>query len=156
MHRFEVLPDDPATPDVRALLETHLAFNRGNSPPEDMHALDVHELLADDISFFSVREAGALLGVGALKQLDATHAEIKSMHTVAAARRRGVARVMVEHLLATARARGYRRVSLETGSMDEYRPARALYAAAGFVECPPFNGYIDSPNSVFMTRSLSE
>jgi putative acetyltransferase len=147
-------PDDPRKEDVRALLETHLAFSRGHGPAEDEHALDVTGLLADDVSFFSVREDGRLLGVGALRQLDETHAELKSMHTADAARGRGVGRAMVEHLLGVARARGCRRVSLETGSMAAFAAARALYASVGFVPCEPFAGYRPSPNSVYMTVEL--
>jgi putative acetyltransferase len=94
------------------------------------------------------------LGVGALKVLDDEHAEIKSMHTAATARGRGVARVMLDHLLALARARGCTQVSLETGTMEAFAPARALYASAGFEVCEPFADYWDSPYSVCMTLHL--
>jgi len=111
-------------------------------------------LLGPAVTFFALRRDGELLGVGALKELDPTHAEIKSMHTAEAARGTGVGRAMVEHLLATASARGYRRVSLETGSMDAFLPARTLYASVGFVPCGPFADYSESPNSSFMTLAL--
>jgi putative acetyltransferase len=151
-----VAPDDPASPEVRALIERHLAFARAESPPDDCHVLDPAGLVAADVSFFSVRDGdgGGVVGIGALKQLDPHHAEIKSMHTAAAARGQGVARAMLAHLLAVARARGCRRVSLETGSMPAFAPARALYASAGFAPCPPFADYRPSPNSVFMTLWL--
>jgi putative acetyltransferase len=152
---FAVGPDDPRATDVRALLEIHLDFGLRHSPPEDAHALDVAGLLADGVSFFSVREDGRLLGVGALRHIDGSHAELKSMHTAEAARGRGVGRAMVEHLLGVARARGYRRVSLETGSMAAFAPARALYASVGFVPCAPFADYPDSPNSFYMTLELA-
>jgi putative acetyltransferase len=148
MGKFIVRADDPAAADVRALLETHLAL------PEDVHALDVSDLLAESVSFFSIRDDGNLVGVGALKELDPAHGEIKSMHTRETARRRGVGRTMVEYLLALARARGYRRVSLETGSMAAFAPARALYVSVGFETCPPFAGYGPSPNSICMTLAL--
>jgi putative acetyltransferase len=45
-------------------------------------------------------------------------------------------------------------VSLETGSMEFFRPARALYASFGFAPCPPFADYREDPNSVFMTKEL--
>jgi putative acetyltransferase len=154
MTGYVVASDDPRSVDVRALLEAHLTFAREQSPPEDVHALDVDGLTAADVSFFSVREDGRLLGVGALKVLDAEHAEIKSMHTAAAARGRGVARVMLDHLLDLARARGCTRVSLETGTMEAFAPARALYASAGFEVCEPFGDYWESPHSVCMTLGL--
>jgi len=146
--------EDPRTSDVRALLERHLAFANEHSPPEDVHALDLDGLLQPDISFFSLRVGGELLGVGALRMLDHEHAELKSMHTAEEARGRGVGRTMVDHLLAVARARGVRRVSLETGTPAVFEPARTLYARAGFEECEPFGSYGHSPFSVCMTLRL--
>ena len=156
MGEFVVGPDDPRADDVRALLATHVAFGRRHSPPEDAHALDVAGLLADGVSFFSVRARsdGRLLGVGALRLIDGSHAELKSMHTAEAARGQGVGRVMVEHLLDVARSLGCKRVSLETGSMAAFAPARALYASVGFVPCEPFADYRSSPNSAYMTLEL--
>ena len=154
MIEFVVAIDDPQADDVRALLDAHLAFAKRESPPEDVHALEIAGLLAEDVSFFSVRENRELLGVGALKRLDELHAELKSMHTAEAARRRGVGRAMVDHLVGIARARGYRRVSIETGSPAVFAPARALYASAGFEPCGPFGEYQPSPNSAYMTLDL--
>lgn len=151
---MEIGPDDPRRPDVAALLERHLAFARATSPPEDTHALDVDGLSEDGVRFFSCREEGRLLGVGALKRLDDGHVEIKSMHTAQEARGRGVARALLAHLLETARAHGAARVSLETGTQEAFGAARALYAAAGFEPCPPFAAYRESPNSAYFTRML--
>lgn len=147
----EIAIDDPRVEDVRALLERHLAFARSLSPPEDVHALDVDGLVDPSITFFSFRVRGELLGVAALKRVDADHAELKSMHTAEAARGRGIGRALLDHLIGFARDRGYRRISLETGSMAGFAPARSLYASAGFQECGPFGGYRPSPNSTFMT-----
>jgi putative acetyltransferase len=151
---FVIGVDDPTRDDVRSLLEQHLGFARAVTPPEDVHALDLDGLLEPTITFFSLRVDGELLGVGAIKQLDDRHAELKSMHTAVAARRRGVGRAIVEHLLAVAAERGVRRVSLETGSGDAFAPARALYAGAGFAPCGPFGDYRPSPNSAYMTRLI--
>ena len=151
----EIAVDDPRWDDIRDLLATHLAFARASSPPADVHALDLDGLCAPDVTFFSARRDGLLVGVGALKELDEAHGEVKSMHTAASARGSGVARAMLDHLLGVARKRRYRRVSLETGTMEVFTPARALYASAGFVRCDPFNGYWESPNSVCMTLELS-
>jgi len=51
-------------------------------------------------------------------------------------------------------ARGYQRVSLETGAMDAFAPARALYLKAGFTPCAPFGQYTVNPYSVCMTLAL--
>src|SRR5437763_15288986 len=107
----EILIDDPAAQDVRRLLAVHLTFARGQTPPEHAHAMDVEDLLDPAVTFFSFRRDGALLAVGALKRLDAEHAEVKSMHTAAAARGHGIGRRMIEHLIAVARKASYRRLS---------------------------------------------
>ena len=116
--------------------------------------LDPDDALDANMTLFSVRADGELLGIGALKQLDSDHAELKSMHTAIAARGRGVGRALVDHLVAVAAARGVRRVSLECGAGEAFVPARSLYAAAGFVPCGPFGEYTATPDNVFMTRIL--
>ena len=112
---FLIAPDDPRRDDIRALLEAHLAFANEVTPAEHVNALGLTGLLEPGITFFSLRVDGELLGIGALKELDPGHGELKSMHTTKAARRGGVGRAMVAHLVATARDRGYGRISLETG-----------------------------------------
>ena len=146
--------DDPAADDVLRLLGRHLALMRSISPPEDVHALAADGLADPAVTFFSYRQDGQLLAVGALKELDGGHGELKSMHTAQAARGRGFGRLMLAHILDVARGRGYRRLSLETGSMAEFRPARSLYETAGFTYCDPFGDYRPSPNSAFMTLAL--
>jgi putative acetyltransferase len=152
----EIAPEDPRTPDVRALLQQHLAFARETTPAEGVHALDVDALLDPAVTLFAYRRDGELLAVGAVKLLDTDHAELKSMHTAEAARRQGVGRAMVDHLVGVARGLGVRRVSLETGNFDAFAPARALYASAGFEPCEPFGEYVDSPTSACMTRRLDD
>jgi putative acetyltransferase len=154
--RGEISVDDPRRPDVRALLERHLALMLSVTPPEHAFALDVDGLLDPAITFCSFRADGELLGVGAIKALDAEHAEIKSMHTTQAARGRGVGRAILNHLLGVARSRGYRRISLETGTMAEFAPARALYSSAGFEVCGPFADYQPSEDNYFMTLALEQ
>lgn len=148
---MQVALDDPSRADVVALLSEHLAFSAALSPPEDVHALDVVGLSDRSVSFFSLREGGLLLAIGALKELSVEHLELKSMHTAAAHRGRGVGGMMLRQLLSVAQQGGARRVSLETGSMVEFAPARSLYASAGFVTCGPFADYVVSSHSVFMT-----
>jgi len=137
-----------------ALLERHVRFARGQSPPERSFALDANGLLDPAITMFSFRAHGSLLGIGAIKRLDPHHAEIKSMHTAEAARGRGVGRAMLTHLIDVARARGFRQVSLETGTTEGFAPARALYRSAGFVPCDPFADYTPSEANFFMTLNL--
>jgi putative acetyltransferase len=149
--RIEV--DDPYRADVLDLLAEHLADMYATSPPESVHALDPGRLAVPSITFWTVRDDGALLGCGALKELSAEHGEIKSMRTATAARGRGVGTRMLAHILAEADARRYSRVSLETGAQDFFAPAKRLYQRAGFTRCDPFGDYQPDVNSVFMTRT---
>ena len=146
--------DDPRRPEVRALLERHLTFCLTETPPEHSFALDVDGLLDPRVTFVSYRDGDTVLGVAAIKELDASDVEVKSMHTVAAARGRGVGRALLSHLLDTATARGYRRVFLETGTTPGFAAARALYESAGFTPAGPFGGYPETGDNCFYSRSL--
>jgi putative acetyltransferase len=141
-------------PRVTDLLRIHFTTARAQTAPGSAHALDVAGLQAPDITFWAIWDAETLLGVGALKRLSAEHGEIKSMHTAESARRKGAGSAMLGHIIEAARACGMSRLTLETGSWDYFRPARALYARHGFVECPPFGDYVLDPNSVFMSLEL--
>lgn len=146
--------EDPGTADVLALLEEHLRSMREISPPESVNALNLDGLRQPAISFWTARDAGVLLGCGALKALDARHGEIKSMRTPQALRRRGAGRAILAHIIDEARRRGYSRLSLETGSMPAFEPAWQLYASFGFAPCGPFADYRPDPNSVFFSLDL--
>ena len=50
----EISIDDPRAEDVRELLELHLEFSESDTPPEDVHALDVYGLLDPAVTLFSV------------------------------------------------------------------------------------------------------
>lgn len=147
--------DDPARPDVRRLLDEHLADMYATSPIESMHALDHRALSGTDIRFWTARENSTLIGCGALKDLAPSWGELKSMRTSSAARGRGVAASLLAHILDDARRRGIDRVSLETGAEDYFGAARRLYARTGFTVCAPFAGYTDDPNSVYLTLDLA-
>lgn len=150
--------DDLRDPRIAAFLEEHLTDMRRVSPPESVHALDLDGLRRPEIRFWSAwtyDAAGEVLaGTVALKQLDAGHAELKSMRTAAHLRGRGIAAQLLAHALAEARAAGHRRMSLETGAQLFFAPARSLYARHGFEPCAPFADYGLDPASCFMTRTL--
>lgn len=151
---MRIATDDPRRDDVLALLEEHLADMYATSPAESVHALDPSSLAGPDITFVTARDDDVLLGCAALRALSPEHAELKSMRTATAARRRGVGRLLLDHLLVLAAERGHTRVSLETGAEPYFEAARTLYRARGFVECPPFGDYRPDPLSVFMTIEL--
>lgn len=147
--------ESPLTPDLSLLFERHSAEMHADTPPESIHMMTRADLEAPGIWFFVMREEGEPVAMGAFKRIDKEHAEIKSMHVLAEVRGRGLSRRMLDHLIDAARAEGFSRVSLETGVQPTFIAARALYANAGFVECPPFDGYWDDPNSIFMTKTLA-
>lgn len=146
--------DDLRGPEIHQLLREHLQSMALHSPPESVHALDIEALRQPEITFWTAWEGAELLGCGALKELDAQHAEIKSMRTSTPHLRTGVARKMLAHIIEEAQRRAYRRLSLETGSANAFAPARKLYESFGFSFCEPFADYAADPYSVFMTRKL--
>ena len=154
MSTLVVKLDDLTGAEIIELLADHMRDMHVHSPPESVHALDLDGLRKPEITFWSVWEGDALVGCGALKELDPRHGEIKSMRTAMAYRGKGAGKLILKHIVGEAEKRGYKRLSLETGSMDAFEPARQLYASHGFEYCGPFADYILDPNSVFMTREL--
>ena len=143
----------PSETDVQALLDAHFALMRSQSPPESCHVLPAGELDADDIHLYALRENGAAVAIGALR-IEGLAGELKSMHTLSAARGRGWGRRLLRGLMSEARDAGLTHLQLETGSGPEHEAARALYVSEGFVECEPFGTYVEDPLSLFMARVL--
>lgn len=153
---MQIVVADPTGPEVRTLLEQHLADMVATSPPESVHALDPQALLHPAITFFAARIDGVIVGCGALKELNSIEVELKSMRLVEQVRGQGLGTALLSHLLAEAKVRGYRTILLETGAEAYFAPARRLYARHGFVECAPFSSYVVDPNSVFMQLDLAQ
>jgi putative acetyltransferase len=150
---FEISAARVDEPDVAALIQRHVALMRSQTPAEACHVMTSDALANDETDLLVLRENGRALAIGALRHMG-TWGELKSMHTSAEARGRGLGRAMVRALVGRARDAGMTCVSLETGSGPDHMTARALYASEGFSECPPFGGYSAHPLSVFMTRSI--
>jgi putative acetyltransferase len=79
---------------------------------------------------------GKLAGCGALKELDVTHGEIKSMRTARTHLRQGVAAGLLTHILAIAKRRGYSRISLETGTPEAFARRVGSTKNSGFSPAP--------------------
>jgi putative acetyltransferase len=152
---MDIRLDDLTHPALHALLNEHLQHMYELSPPESVHALDLDRLRHPSISFWTAWDGDELLGCGAMKELDATHGEVKSMRTPAARRGTGAAKALLNHIIQTAQARGYQRLSLETGPAPAFEAAQRLYERHGFTVCGPFADYVLDPFSVFMTKSLA-
>ncbi len=151
---LQILVDDLAGPEIAEFLAEHIRDMRSVSPPESKHALDLDGLRMPDVTFWTAWNDARLVGCCALKELERTHGEVKSMRVAQDQRRSGIGGALVAHVIREARARGYRRLSLETGSMPFFEPARRLYERLGFERCAAFGPYRPDPNSVFMTMNL--
>jgi putative acetyltransferase len=154
VHDLTFRVDDLRGAATRALITQHLAEAYAATPAASVHALDLDELRQPGVTFWSAWMGDAIAGCGALKDLGAGRGEIKSMRVADPFRGRGVGRAVLEHLVAEARARGLTSLWLETGSSDQFAPARRLYEGAGFQRCAPFDAYVEDPVSVFMTREV--
>ena len=154
MPHLDIRVDDLSGEATRALIAAHLAGMHETSPPESVHALDIEALRDPSITFWSVWIDGHLAGIGALKAMDAERGEIKSMRVDDRFRGSGIGRSLLRHIVAEARQRGMTSLWLETGSPADFLPAVRLYESEGFTRCGPFEGYVDDPFSIFMTRTL--
>jgi putative acetyltransferase len=151
---MEIKQDDPKARHVADLLAHHLEELR-SVMGEHAQALDASGLSAPTVTFWTAWQNDALAGFGALKQLDKTHGEVKSMRAAPAARGTGVGRAILLHIVAEARKRGYARLSLETGTASLHAPAVSLYRSVGFANCEPFADYQASPHNQFMSLDLA-
>jgi putative acetyltransferase len=127
---------------------------RANSPPEHVFALDVSGLKVPEVTVWTVRQGDRVISIGALKELDSSSGELKSMRTHPDHLRQGVAALLLDHMIATARTRGWKKLSLETGCGPAFEPALNLYRNRGFVEGAAFSDYEKSPFNQFFHLSL--
>ena len=151
---MEIRTGELSNPHVIKLLQTHHNDMLKHSPVESVHALDVSQLTQPNITFYSLWIDNNLAGVGALKALNTTHGEIKSMRTSSNYLRQGMAAKLLTHIIKQAALRGYKTISLETGTAEAFLPAQKLYVQFGFKECEPFGNYELDPYSLFMSKSV--
>lgn len=149
-----VRPDDLSSAEVQALVAEHLSGMHVNSPPGHVNALAIENLRAPDVTFWTAWSDGSLCGCGALKELDASTGEVKSMRTRPAFLRRGVGQAILDEIVRTGRERGYARLCLETGTGTAFAAAHALYLRNGFEPSGPFGGYEATDFNVFMAKEL--
>lgn len=142
------------TPPVRAVIERQLAHGAAHYPAESNHELDPADYLSGSVRLFAAWRGGSCTGIVALKRIDAGGVELKSMHVVEEARGAGLAGRLLDRVIREARAAGFTSLWLETGSRPASAAARRLYERAGFRLCPPFGGYREDPESVFMVMSF--
>jgi len=110
-------------------------------------SFDVDAMVASDIEdrakfyppsgrFYVIRREDAYVGVGCLKRITPSVAEIQRMYVQPHVRGVGAGRLMLQQLLSDARAIGYEAVRLE--SLKFLSAAHALYKSVGFAEIAPY------------------
>lgn len=142
---------DPRHPGAVTLLKQSHALMQSLFPPEENFFLNIDDLVADHIHFFTAREGSAILGTGALA-VKAGYGEVKSMFVDEAARGKGVADALMRQIEDTARELGLPQLKLETGNV--LHAAHKLYARHGFTPCDRFGDYPESPSSIYMEKTL--
>ncbi len=132
---------------ARKLIAEYLRWIANSAAEKYGLSIDVDAMVASDLDdkskfyppggrFYVVRHAGAYVGVGCLKRLGPTVAEVQRMYVQPHVRGVGAGRRLVQQLLADARAIGYRSVRLE--SLKFLAAAHTLYKSVGFVETGPY------------------
>jgi putative acetyltransferase len=152
--QFTARIDDLSTPEVQGLIAEHLRGMHAHSPACHVNALAIEGLQRPEITFWSVWNDQTLCGCGALRELDATSGEVKSMRTRSAFLRRGLGQFMLSEIVRTAKGRGYELLYLETGTGVAFEAAHALYLKNGFDWCGPFGDYVATEFNVFMVKRL--
>lgn len=142
---------DPRHPQATAMLRQSHALMRSLFPPEDNSYLEIDELVAPDIHFFTGRIGDQILGTGALRTYP-DYGEVKSMFTAQAARGKGIADAILRQIIDQAAAEGLACIKLETGNV--LHAAHRLYTRHGFTLCGPFGDYAKNNSSVFMEKPL--
>lgn len=146
--------DDPLSAQARALLERHHAFTKANSPQGSCYAFNAEELAAPDVTFWTARRDGQLVGCIALCHRSDEFVELKSLHVLDTERGSGLGALLVRHVIEAARAGGYSTMGLESGTSEGFAPSRRLYERLGFEHGPAFPPYQDETFSYCMTRKV--
>jgi GNAT superfamily N-acetyltransferase len=143
-----VAVDDAATREAaRRLIAEYLRWLASIAAASYGLSFDVDAMVASDIEdqakfyppsgrFYVIRRAGANVGVGCLKRLTPSVAEIQRMYVQPHVRGVGAGRLLLQQLLSDARAIGYEAVRLE--SLKFLSAAHALYRSVGFAEITPY------------------
>jgi putative acetyltransferase len=152
--KIVITTEKSLTDELAQVLQAHWLFCTSSTPIEHVYALHASKLFSPEITVFGARIDGELVGVGALRRLDAHHAELKSMHTLAKSRGSGVGKAMVAHIEQFAKEQGVKRISLETGATEPFKPARQLYESLGYQDCEAFGDYVLSEDNTCMTKLI--
>jgi len=141
-------------PEVNDLLIKHFIELRSVSPEGSAHVLDIPGLKVSSIKFWSLWDENQLIGCGALKFLDETHGEFKSIRVADKFRGKGTGKKIISHLIDEAKKIGIKKLSVETGTGEFFSSARKLFQKFGFKKCEPFAHYKEDPNSCYFNLEI--
>jgi putative acetyltransferase len=154
---FTIAVETPLQDDVRALVAALNEWALSQTPREFTHHMTVEQMAEPDTTVFIARDdAGAVIGMGALKRHSAELGEVKRMFTRPAVRGGGLAGEIVANIEALARREGLARLALETGAVESFAPAGRVYERAGFKRCGAFLDYpADSPHNIYYEKLIA-
>ena len=142
-------------PEVNQLLKKHFIELKAASPEGSAHVLDISGLQIPSIKFWSLWKNDQLMGCGALKILEKTHGEFKSIRVHDNFRNKGNGVKVIKHLIDEAKKLNIKRLSIETGSGVFFEPARKLFKRCNFEPCQPFAHYKEDINSIYLTKLIN-
>ncbi len=151
---IDIRLSEPSDPQVRAIIDTHIAHGDAHYPVESNHHLTSDAHNEQEVRLFAAWDGDTCLGIAGLKRFGPQDGELKSMHVREEARGRGVGLKLLERVMSEARSQGLTALYLETGSREASAAARRLYARLEFDYCSPFGSYREDVESVFMKRKL--
>jgi putative acetyltransferase len=152
MEEFTIRAEDPASPDVRSLIEALDAFLVSLYPPESNHLLPIDALRQPNVTFLTARSTDRVVGCGALVNHDGEYGELKRMFVLPEFRGFKIGRRILEELEVRARSIKLPVIRLETGVSQHN--ALALYERAGYQRIGPFGDFYDDPLCVYMEKRL--
>ena len=141
--------DDPRLPALIRQLDANLRANYGAIQAQ---YAKFNQMKDESPFVLALDESGAPIGCGSFRPYDDTAAEVKRMFVAEDARRRGVARAVLDELETWAREQGFTATILETGPLQ--REAIALYERCGYARCDAFGPYVGMAASVCMRKAL--
>ena len=140
--------DDAATREAaRCLIDEYLRWIASAATERYGLTFDVDAMVTSDIEdrtkfyppsgrCYVIRRGDSNVGVGCLKRLTPSVAEIQRMYVQPHVRGVGAGRLLLQQLLADARGIGYDTVRLE--SLKFLSAAHTLYKSVGFAEITPY------------------
>jgi putative acetyltransferase len=141
--------------EVYNLLVKHFIELKSVSPEGSTHVLDIIGLKDPSIRFWSLWQSEELIGVGAIKFLEKSHSEFKSIRVNDKFRNKGYGLKIINHLINEAKKLNIEKISLETGAGKFFKSARVLFIKSGFKTCAPFSHYKNDTNSIYLSLQIN-